>query len=212
MNSSIHLFGFICLQTSSYISKNWLNKIICFGGFRLVIYTDNFNKMGKKYYCDYCHKHIQRDPNIVRRHNEGIPHGRNKAAYYERFKDTSQVLREIATKKPCRTLLTSQECSFGAACRYSHYRPDEIVQIKQRAASIEYQKSKRTDELVGKLIATESTAKKFVDKLAENRAKECSECKQFWTYPEELKERNVPPSLQEIDVYKIDLGNFAQWG
>ncbi|XP_055634277.1 zinc finger matrin-type protein 5 isoform X6 [Toxorhynchites rutilus septentrionalis] len=165
MNSSIHLFGFICLQTSSYISKNWLNKIICFGGFRLVIYTD-----------------------------------------------TSQVLREIATKKPCRTLLTSQECSFGAACRYSHYRPDEIVQIKQRAASIEYQKSKRTDELVGKLIATESTAKKFVDKLAENRAKECSECKQFWTYPEELKERNVPPSLQEIDVYKIDLGNFAQWG
>ncbi|XP_058450907.1 zinc finger matrin-type protein 5 [Malaya genurostris] len=168
--------------------------------------------MGRKYYCDYCQKHIQRDPDIVRKHNEGVPHLRNKTAHLESLKDPVEILQETATKRPCRTLFTSEECMFGATCRYSHYRPNELVQLQQYASWVDEHKAKRTADIVGKLCSARAITEKFISKRTDKQIKESSEYKPFWTYPEELRERDLPPSLQEIDPTGIDFNNLVGWG
>lgn len=167
--------------------------------------------MGKKYYCDYCQKHIQQDPGIVRKHNEGIPHLRNRAAHYEQCKDTSELIAENIGKKPCRTLTTSEECTFGASCRYSHLTPQELKRLQQKAKRLHCQRTKRLDETIEKLNSAETITQQFLAKRAEKLVKEAVEAKQFWTYETE-DQLSLPPSLQEIDPSRIDSSSFAEWG
>ncbi|XP_058815031.1 zinc finger matrin-type protein 5 [Topomyia yanbarensis] len=168
--------------------------------------------MGRKHYCDYCQKHIQRDPDIVRKHNEGITHLRSKAAHFERFKDPTAILKETLKKKPCRRLFSLEECPFGAACRYSHYRPEEVKKLQQQARWLEEHKTKRTADILEKLCAADAITENFLSKRSEKQAKESSEFKPFWTYRKESNEINLPPSLQEIDPARIDFNSFVGWG
>ncbi|XP_029715163.1 zinc finger matrin-type protein 5 [Aedes albopictus] len=167
--------------------------------------------MGKKYYCDYCRKHIQRDPSIVRKHNEGVQHIRNRADHYESCKDVTEIMAENARKKPCRTMFTSEQCTFGATCRYSHYTPEQLNQFRRKAQKSDLQRTKRLAEVIGKLESAEEITRKFLEKRSQ--AKELREGTQFWTYTEDqLGQTDLPPSLQEIDPTRIDASSFTEWG
>ncbi|XP_062546949.1 zinc finger matrin-type protein 5 isoform X2 [Armigeres subalbatus] len=154
--------------------------------------------MGKKYYCDYCKTHIQRDSDIVRKHNE----------------DVTKVLEENARKKPCRTLLTSDECTFGASCRYSHYSPDQLMRLQQKERRLAMQRAKRLADVMSNIEAAEEITKDFLEKRTQKLAAKSSDCNaQFWTYSEEQRGRaHLPPSLQEINPTLIDPNSFAEWG
>ncbi|XP_039433905.1 zinc finger matrin-type protein 5 [Culex pipiens pallens] len=169
--------------------------------------------MGKKYFCDYCEKHIQRDPSIVRKHNEGIPHCRARAEYYERFKDPSVILSEASGKKQCRTLMTGAECQFGPNCRFNHYTTAEMDRLGQQVDWTARQKAKRTEETLQKLTNAPNIVQQFLERREARLAKEQTEYKPFWSYSEELRDGDLPPSLREIDPGRIDSsGGFARWG
>lgn len=169
--------------------------------------------MGKKYYCDYCKTHIQRDPNIVRKHNEGIPHLRNRADHYERCKDITEIVTENIGKKPCRTVLNSEQCIFGAHCRFSHYTPEQLNRLQRKAQRQQLHRAKRLAGIIEKLESADEITHKFLEKRSQKQVKTSNECTQFWTYTEEQLERtDLPPSLQEIDPTQIDSSSFTEWG
>ncbi|XP_053692247.1 zinc finger matrin-type protein 5 [Sabethes cyaneus] len=170
--------------------------------------------MGKKFYCDFCEKHIQRDPGIIRKHNEGIAHIRNKAAYYESLKDPQQILAEVKTKKPCRTLQSSQVCTFGAICRFNHYQPDELKQLHEKAQAIHGQELKRKSDIITRLAAADSAVEKFVANRQKRRAMSVGiEYEPFWLQSEpERMETSFPPSLRAIETTLIKCNPFTSWG
>lgn len=167
--------------------------------------------MGKKYYCDYCQKHIQQDPAIVRKHNEGIPHLRNRADHYEQCKDATEILTDNMGKKLCRTMIISEECTFGASCRYSHLNPNQLKRLQQKVARLNCQRTKRLADTIEKLNSAEIITQQFLTRRAEKIAKEAVESKQFWTCEVE-NQLFLPPSLHKIDPFQIDSTSFAEWG
>ncbi|XP_055545098.1 zinc finger matrin-type protein 5 [Wyeomyia smithii] len=169
--------------------------------------------MGKKYYCDYCGVHIQRDPSIVKKHKEGITHIRIKAAYFESLKDPNQILKESLSKKPCRTLQSSQECSFGAICHFNHYRPDELRKLREQAQLNHDQKLKRNSDIIARLAAADTIVKKFVaNRQTKTTVSTTNEIESFWFDPEPQTESDLPPSLRAIDPTCIKLNQFSSWG
>lgn len=46
--------------------------------------------MGKKYYCEYCDKRFKDDPNIRKKHIEGLPHLKARNEHYAQFKSKFQ--------------------------------------------------------------------------------------------------------------------------
>lgn len=45
--------------------------------------------MGKNYYCDYCDKRLKDDPNIKKKHTDGLPHQKARNEHYAQFKSTN---------------------------------------------------------------------------------------------------------------------------
>lgn len=42
--------------------------------------------MGKRYYCEFCHKSFPANPENRKKHNEGVVHLTNRAKYYAKYK------------------------------------------------------------------------------------------------------------------------------
>ncbi|XP_055597932.1 zinc finger matrin-type protein 5 [Uranotaenia lowii] len=168
--------------------------------------------MGRKYYCDYCDRHIERDPVIVKKHNDGIPHQRNRAEHYKSFQDAKQIISESSKKKTCRTLLLGQECIYGSNCRYNHYTSDQLQQLQQQVNWNENQKRKRTAEQIVKLDSADAIVDTFLQHRTKRKYKTPADWPAFWSYPDELKECDLPPSLLEIDFQRLKSCQYATWG
>ncbi|KAM6901977.1 zinc finger matrin-type protein 5 isoform 1-T4 [Lycodopsis pacificus] len=89
--------------------------------------------MGKRYYCDYCDRSFQDNMHNRKKHLNGVQHHRAKKAWYDYFRDSSAILCDEQTKKPCRKFLQKGICDFGPNCRFSHMSEDDLFILKRQA-------------------------------------------------------------------------------
>lgn len=110
---------------------------------------------------------------------------------------------------PCNRALSEQGCKFGNFCRYSHYSPKEIWNVKKKVEIIEYQNWEKNQVKP----ATQEKLDEFFRKRNERILAESIEYPIFWDYPPELFQLpNLPPSLHKIDPSKINPEEFKEWG
>lgn len=149
--------------------------------------------------------------------------------------DITEIVTENIGKKPCRTVLNSEQCIFGAHCRFSHYTPEQLNRLQRKgnagrniienpetdskpfilfaAQRQQLHRAKRLAGIIEKLESADEITHKFLEKRSQKQVKTSNECTQFWTYTEEQLERtDLPPSLQEIDPTQIDSSSFTEWG
>ncbi|XP_031623178.1 zinc finger matrin-type protein 5 [Contarinia nasturtii] len=152
--------------------------------------------MGKMYYCDYCDKRMRDDPNIKKKHNEGLPHQKARNEHYAHYKTAQEILRDEYKKKPC-AKFPNGSCQFGASCRFSHYTPAQIEKVKEQAEIERQQKTSRQESKI--------YSKNMIDEFMRRRksAKQQNDqrlIREFFNYPEELLKHQdeLPPSLRLI--------------
>lgn len=88
--------------------------------------------MGKRYYCDYCDRSFQDNMHNRKKHLNGVQHHRAKKAWYDYFRDSSAILYDEQTKKPCRKFLQKGICDFGPNCRFSHMSEEDLFNLKRQ--------------------------------------------------------------------------------
>ncbi|XP_050097420.1 zinc finger matrin-type protein 5 [Anopheles aquasalis] len=152
--------------------------------------------MGRKYYCDYCEKRIQNDVNNVKKHNEGLPHLKAKADYYERFKAPEQIVAEARTKTECRSLKDGKECMFGALCRFCHYTPQQLRHLQQQVDTQKLIQVARSERLYRRMRHVRKRLDKFCSKRLKKQRTD--------------KEQTLSVSLQAIDFENDP--KQAAWG
>ncbi|XP_068430222.1 zinc finger matrin-type protein 5 [Clinocottus analis] len=89
--------------------------------------------MGRRYYCDYCDRSFQDNMHNRKKHLNGVQHHRAKKAWYDYFRDSSAILCDEQTKKPCRKFLQKGICDFGPNCRFSHMSEEDMFNLKKQA-------------------------------------------------------------------------------
>ncbi|KAA8584605.1 zinc finger matrin-type protein 5 [Etheostoma spectabile] len=100
--------------------------------------------MGKRYYCDYCDRSFQDNMHNRKKHLNGVQHHRAKKAWYDSFRDSSAILCDEQTKKPCRKFLQKGICDFGPNCRFSHMSEEEMFNLKRQ---VEDERQRREDSV-----------------------------------------------------------------
>nr|XP_046230171.1 zinc finger matrin-type protein 5 [Scatophagus argus] len=88
--------------------------------------------MGKRYYCDYCDRSFQDNMHNRKKHLNGVQHHRAKKAWFDNFRDSSAILNDEKTKKPCRKFLQKGFCDFGPNCRFSHMSEEDLFYLKRQ--------------------------------------------------------------------------------
>ncbi|KAM9338057.1 zinc finger matrin-type protein 5 [Symphorus nematophorus] len=88
--------------------------------------------MGKRYYCDYCDRSFQDNMHNRKKHLNGVQHHRAKKAWFDHFRDSSAILYDEQTKKPCRKFLQKGICDFGPNCRFSHMSEEDLFNLKRQ--------------------------------------------------------------------------------
>uniref|UniRef100_A0A2M4AZF2 Putative u1 snrnp-specific protein c n=1 Tax=Anopheles triannulatus TaxID=58253 RepID=A0A2M4AZF2_9DIPT len=141
--------------------------------------------MARKYYCDYCEKRIQNDVNNIKKHNEGLPHLKARAEYYERFKTPEQVVSEARTKTKCRSLKDGKECMFGALCRFCHYTPQQLRHLQQLVDTPKMIQTARSKRFYRRMRHVRKRLDKFCSKRLKKRQID--------------KRQTLPISLQATD-------------
>ncbi|KAE8634068.1 hypothetical protein XENTR_v10002192 [Xenopus tropicalis] len=86
--------------------------------------------MGRRYFCDYCDRSFQDNLHNRKKHLNGVQHQRSKKAWFDAFRDASEVLAEEQTKKVCRRFIQCGQCDFGPGCRFSHLTVEELEALK----------------------------------------------------------------------------------
>ncbi|XP_063313163.1 zinc finger matrin-type protein 5 isoform X2 [Pelobates fuscus] len=86
--------------------------------------------MGRRYLCDYCDRSFQDNLHNRKKHLNGVQHQRCKKAWYDLYRDASEILAEEQTKKLCRRFIQSGQCDFGPGCRFSHMSVQELDALK----------------------------------------------------------------------------------
>lgn len=92
------------------------------------------NKMGKKYYCDYCEKSFKEDPNIRKKHIEGLPHQKARIEHYAHFKS------KISDKR-VRWMKISLALRFFLKCFMSLFSWAISFQVHRRYSNQKKQKN-----------------------------------------------------------------------
>lgn len=85
--------------------------------------------MVKKYYCDVCDVRIQNNPDIIKKHNQGLQHQTAKFEHYAKYRTVALIIEEERKKQQCSRALNSS-CAFGAFCRFSHFSEMELKQLE----------------------------------------------------------------------------------
>ncbi|XP_066459889.1 zinc finger matrin-type protein 5 isoform X2 [Eleutherodactylus coqui] len=88
--------------------------------------------MGRRYFCDYCDRSFQDNLHNRKKHLNGIQHQRSKKAWYDVFRDASEIFVEEESKKHCRRFLQTGHCDFGPSCRFSHMTAEDMDALKGR--------------------------------------------------------------------------------
>lgn len=167
--------------------------------------------MGKRYYCDYCDKTMVSSISIIRTHMKGVPHQKLVNDHYQQYKDPETVLKEESIKNPC-SKFARGECKFGSICRYSHYTPYELNEIRLKVATkTNKEKDPQTFfEINNKeQIKSINTDKKYTTMYDENGVTHVFP----WTYNDLFDNYdNLPPSIKKLKSTDfIDL-NISKWG
>ncbi|XP_055708518.1 zinc finger matrin-type protein 5 [Phlebotomus papatasi] len=164
--------------------------------------------MGKKnYYCEYCQKSFKDILGIRKNHLKGLQHQKAVSEHYAKFKDLKEIFLEESRKKTCKRIFEGLECKFGTQCRFSHYTPGQLAEMKHKIAEMEASKKPRSEVVDMKGI------EKFLNKTRERILRDlCTTNKPFWTYPFDLVEGlDLPPSLQPLEPSLLS-EKFEEWG
>ncbi|XP_044144458.1 zinc finger matrin-type protein 5 isoform X2 [Bufo gargarizans] len=86
--------------------------------------------MGRRYFCDYCDRTFQDNLHNRKKHLSGVQHQKSKKAWYDLFRDASEILAEEECKKLCRRFLQTGQCDFGPSCRFSHMTAEDLDALK----------------------------------------------------------------------------------
>ncbi|GAB0098264.1 hypothetical protein DMENIID0001_139790 [Sergentomyia squamirostris] len=155
--------------------------------------------MGKNYYCDFCNKTFKDILLIRKNHLKGLPHQKARSAYYAQFKSLEEILVEESKKKPCKRILEGTSCNFGTQCRFSHYTPQQMTEMRM---TVERKKepSKDSDGF------NEEAFREFMNRTKERIMREHFN---FWSNQQELTEvQALPPSLQPFDQNQLPKKNM----
>uniref|UniRef100_A0A336M428 CSON011798 protein n=1 Tax=Culicoides sonorensis TaxID=179676 RepID=A0A336M428_CULSO len=152
----------------------------------------------KKYFCDYCQVRIQNNPNIIKRHNEGLLHQKSKLNHFQKYKSLKEILEMERKKTPCKRALTNS-CKFDMFCRFSHYSEEQLIEMehelmRQKYAETNAEPYKRTVE-------------DFLEERERKRVCSGFENKIYLNSSESF----LPPSLQSWDLSKLPK-EFTEWG
>ncbi|KAM3937509.1 zinc finger matrin-type protein 5 [Leptodactylus fuscus] len=139
--------------------------------------------MGRRYFCDYCDRSFQDNLHNRKKHLNGVQHQRSKKAWYDLFRDASEILTEEESKKLCRRFLQTGQCDFGPSCRFSHMTVEDLEALK---AQVEAERRQREEQ--SKLIPPCN-----VESWLEERAKKEST-------------RNDNASVSERPIYHLPPG------
>ncbi|KAM4809755.1 zinc finger matrin-type protein 5 isoform 2-T2 [Rhinophrynus dorsalis] len=166
--------------------------------------------MGKRYFCDYCDRSFQDNLHNRKKHLSGVQHQRSKKAWYDLFRDASEILAEEQTKKLCRRFIQSGQCDFGPGCRFSHMTVQDLEALKEQV------EEKRVREEQRRLIPPCN-----IESWLEERAKKRSICSDSAAVSEPptyhlppgwppLSE--LPPSLHPPSASEWDDPASLEWG
>ncbi|KAM9329688.1 zinc finger matrin-type protein 5 [Gastrophryne carolinensis] len=103
--------------------------------------------MGRRYFCDYCDRSFQDNLHNRKKHLNGVLHQRGKKAWYDLFRDSSEILTEEETKKSCRRFLQTGQCDFGPSCRFSHMTAQDLDALKFQVEEERRLKEERSRQL-----------------------------------------------------------------
>ncbi|XP_073527741.1 zinc finger matrin-type protein 5 [Phyllobates terribilis] len=167
--------------------------------------------MGRRYFCDYCDRSFQDNLHNRKKHLNGVQHQRSKKAWYDVFRDASQILAEEETKKLCRRFLQTGLCDFGPSCHFSHMTAQDLDELKSHAEA-----ERRMREELSKQIPPCS-----VESWLEERAKRVStrsdsasvsECPVYHLPPGWPPLCELPPSLHPPTAADRDHSEVLEWG
>ncbi|KAG5897430.1 hypothetical protein JTB14_032119 [Gonioctena quinquepunctata] len=166
--------------------------------------------MGRRYYCDYCDKNFIDDLEARRKHLQSSHHIKLRNMHYETCRDPETVLKEELLKTPCRRFFQYEGgCPFEGICRYTHYSPEELCELRQQVEYTHDLKRKKMEKL-----AEVPSLGSWLQKYNESNNKEDDDTiRTFWTYPESLENRiDLPPSLIKFMPEHFYDDNFEEWG
>ncbi|XP_053558164.1 zinc finger matrin-type protein 5 [Bombina bombina] len=167
--------------------------------------------MGRRYFCDYCDRSFQDNLHNRKKHLNGVQHQRSKKAWFDIFRDASEILEEEQTKKLCRRFQQSGECDFGPSCRFSHMSLEDLEALKTQVEAerrIRDEQSRQVPPCRIERWLEEITKKKNARSESSNMAEPpIYQLPPGWPPLSELPPSLHPPTASEWNDFK-DL----QWG
>ncbi|XP_044260822.1 zinc finger matrin-type protein 5 [Tribolium madens] len=159
--------------------------------------------MRRRYYCDYCDKSFIDDLDARKKHLQSSYHIKLRNLHYELHRDPRTILKEECEKTPCRRFLSNGVCQFSGICKYTHYTPEQLWEIKLRVDSEEQGKQIRVP-----------TMESWLQTYSEKHSKENTDLVHIpWSYPEQLEHRtDLPPSIKKLKPEHFVQENFEEWG
>ncbi|CAG9864775.1 unnamed protein product [Phyllotreta striolata] len=165
--------------------------------------------MGRRYYCDYCEKSFIDDIDARKKHLQSSNHVKLRHMHYEACRDPETILREELLKASCRRFFQGGGCPFEGVCRYTHYSPEQLCELRQKVENIQEERRRKNEESLD-VAPPES----WVQKYKENNNKEDNDDVHiFWSYPRHLESRtDLPPSLVKFKPEHFYDDNLEEWG
>ncbi|KAJ8919712.1 hypothetical protein NQ315_006240 [Exocentrus adspersus] len=164
--------------------------------------------MGRRYYCDYCDKKFIDDIEQRKKHLQSSYHIKLRNIHYEHCKEPETVLREELLKIPCRRFLQYGSCQFEGNCKYTHYSPEELCQLRQQVEHNQIMRRRRLEEIL-EVPSVESWVQKYHSANKENT----DIIHTFWSYPALFEKRlDLPPSLLKFKPEQFVDDSFEEWG
>ncbi|KAJ8952977.1 hypothetical protein NQ314_007439 [Rhamnusium bicolor] len=165
--------------------------------------------MGRRYYCDYCDKTFIDDLEARKKHLQSAHHIKLRNLHYEYCRDPETVLREELLKIPCRRFSQYGICQFEGNCKYTHYSPEELCELRQQVEYIQTMRRKKQEQ-----IPDVPSVEFWLQNYDEKHNKENDDVVHtFWSYPESLQSRlDLPPSMVKFKPEHFYDDNFEEWG
>ncbi|XP_012260633.2 zinc finger matrin-type protein 5-like [Athalia rosae] len=167
--------------------------------------------MGKRYYCDYCDRSFKDDPEARKKHLTSLQHARNRMEHYDQFKDAATILQEESTKLPCKRFMTQGDCAFGNGCRFSHYSPYMLWELKRHV----WTTSQNSETATITPPRSSDVIREFFENVTDENSTQHGQSiiSAGWNYPIELQNYpNLPPSLWPITPKSVGTSDFGKWG
>ncbi|XP_011875377.1 PREDICTED: zinc finger matrin-type protein 5 isoform X2 [Vollenhovia emeryi] len=137
-----------------------------------------------------------------------MQHVANRESHYSAYKDPETVLREEERKTSCKRFMTGGECAFGLGCRFSHFTPEMMWQLKQIVAMERLKGS--TEAPKGGWPNAEHVTMEFLEhRIASSDVEDISP---IWCPSPAIGRSHLPPSLESLTLEKITRCTFCKWG